>query len=133
MRRILARITILTTLATLAIGGCSADEPPGCASLEAVQTTMRQIRNANVAENGLTQLRADLQQLRRELQQLRTDAEAQFGPQVAAVKTAADQFSTSVAAAREAPDVAHLSTVRTSLGALQTSVEGLRAAMSGSC
>ena len=133
MTRIPARIAILTALATLAIGGCSADKPPGCDSLDAVRTTMQQIRNANVAENGLTQLRADLQQLRRELQQLRTDAEAQFAPQVANVKTATDQFSASIAAAREAPDVAHLSAVRTSLGGLQTSIAGLRDAMSGTC
>lgn len=133
MTRISTRIAVVTAVATLGIGGCGTDKPPGCDSLEAVQTTMHQIRNANVAENGLTQLRTDLQQLRRDLQQLRTDAEAQFAPQVGVVKTAADQFSTSIAAARDKPDAATLSAVRTSLGALQTSIQGLRDAMSGTC
>ncbi|MFI7600361.1 hypothetical protein [Actinoplanes sp. NPDC049681] len=119
--------------ALLGAGGCGTDQPPVCDSLAAVQATMNQVRNANVAENGLTYLETNLQQLRLDLQQLRTDAAAQFGPQVEVVRAAADQFSASVDTARADPDVKALAGVRATLNTLQNSVRNLGDAMSGTC
>jgi phosphotransacetylase len=133
MKRMSARIAAALTVVTLGLGGCGTDQPPVCDSLVAVQTTMHQIRNANVAENGLALLRAHLQQLNVDVRLLLADAAAQFAPEAEAVRAAADQVSTSVAAAQESPDVAHLSAVRTTLGALRSSLEGLGDAMSGTC
>ncbi|MCA2211460.1 hypothetical protein [Jidongwangia harbinensis] len=133
MRRMPMLIAAGTAAATLAIGGCSTDQPPVCESLAAVQTTMNQIRTTNVSENGLAPLKAHLQQLKTDVYLLLTDAGAQFAPEVEAVRTAADQVSASVAMARETPDVANLSAVRTTLQGLQTSLRGLADAMSGTC
>ncbi|MGA5300008.1 hypothetical protein ACPCHT_08775 [Nucisporomicrobium flavum] len=127
------RIAAVTAVATLGLGGCSADQPPVCDSLAAVQTTMHHIRDANVAENGLTSLTTQLRQLQVEVRQLLTDAAAQWAPEVQAVRTAADQVSATVAAARETPDVAHVSAVRTAMGTLQTGLRSLGDAMSGTC
>ena len=133
MKRMTIRIAALTAVATLGIGGCSSDQPPMCDSLASVQTTMSQIRNTNVAENGLQQLKTYLQQLKTDVRQLLTDAGAQFAPEVEGVRTAADRVETSVATARETPDAAHLSEVRTTLGALRSSLDSLGDAMSGTC
>lgn len=133
MRRMPTRIAAMTAVATLGIGGCSTDKPPVCDSLAAVQTTMHHIRNGNVAENGLGPLKTHLQQLRIDMRQLLTDAAAQFAPEVAAVKAAADQASANVASAKATPDAAQLSAVRTTLGSLQASVRSLVDATSGTC
>ncbi|PRY30833.1 hypothetical protein [Pseudosporangium ferrugineum] len=133
MKRMPARIAAMTVAATLGIGGCGADPPPVCASLAAVQTTMHQIRNVNVAENGLPPLKAQLQQLRADVRQLLTDAGAQFAAEIAAVRAASEQVSESVAAARETPGVAGLASVRTALAQLQAGVRTLGDAMSGTC
>ena len=133
MKGLSTRIAAVTAAATLCVGGCGTDQPTVCDSLVAVQTTMNQIRNANVSENGLTPLKAHLQQLKVDVQLLLTDAAAQFAPQVQGVKVAADQVSTSVATAQATPDAAHLVDVRTQLGALRSSLADLSNAMSGTC
>jgi hypothetical protein len=132
MKRMTTRIAAVTAV-TLGLGGCGADPPPVCDSLAAVQTTMHQIRNANVSENGLAPLKAHLQQLKVDVRLLLTDAAAQFAPQVEGVRAAADQVSTSVAKAQETPDAAQISEVRTTLGALRSSLKELGDAMSGTC
>ena len=133
MTRMPIRIAALTAAATLAIGGCGTDQPPVCDSLAAVQHTMHQVRTTTVAENGLAALTTQLRQLRADVRLLLDEAGTQFAPEVAAVRAAAGQVSTSVAAARGTPDVVHLGAVRTSLGALQVSVRNLGDALSGTC
>jgi Mg2+ and Co2+ transporter CorA len=133
MKRMSTRIAAVTAAATLGLVGCGTDQPPVCDSLVAAQTTMEQIRNANVAENGLAPLKAYLEQLKGDVNLLLTDAAAQFAPEVEGVRAAADQVSTSVAKAQETPDAAHLSEVRTTLGALRSSLVTLGDAMSGTC
>jgi uncharacterized phage infection (PIP) family protein YhgE len=126
-------------LAVVAVAGafgaaaCSTGQPAVCDSLAAVQNTADHIRNANVSENGVTQLETDLRQLRPALQQLYSDAQAQFATELDAVRAASDQFAASVAAARAAPDATTLSAVRTSMTAMQQSVQTLGSAMSGTC
>ncbi|MEV4701749.1 hypothetical protein [Actinoplanes sp. NPDC049316] len=130
MRTFTAAVTVA---AALGAGGCGTDQPPVCDSLAAVRTTMEQVRNVNVAENGLGALKTQLQQLRTDVRRLLDDTSAQFASQAQAVRTAAEQVSASVATARETPDAAHLGAVRTSLSTLQGSVRTLGDAMSGTC
>jgi len=125
-------IAIAAALAVLA-GGCSTDQAPVCDSLAAVQTSIDHVRDANVSENGLSQLKTDLSQLKSELLSLRTDGQQQFPGQIEAVRAAADQLSASIATARATPDVATLASVRTSMSGLQNSVGQLADAMSGTC
>jgi hypothetical protein len=134
MKRMSTRIAVaVAAVAALGLGGCGTDQPPACDSLAAVQATMHQIRNVNVAENGLTLLKANLQQLKADVRLLLSDAAAQFAPEVEGVKAAADQVSASVATAQETPDSGHLLEVRATLGALRSRLEGLGDAMSGTC
>ncbi|HYN95122.1 MAG TPA: hypothetical protein VES42_14830 [Pilimelia sp.] len=126
-------MAVLTAATILGVAGCGTDQPPVCDSLAAAQATMNHIRNANVAENGLAPLEAQLQQLNVDVSRLRADAATHLAPEFAAVKAAADQLSASLAAAREVPDAAHLSAVRTTLGAVQVSLRSLGDAMSDTC
>jgi hypothetical protein len=52
---------------TLSLFGCTSEaapEPPACGGLEAVQRAVSHLENANVSENGLEQVRTDLNRLR---------------------------------------------------------------------
>ena len=121
------------TLALLGAGGCGTGQPAVCDSLAAVQKSLDHVRDANVSENGVTQLRADLAELRVNLQQLYADGQAQFGAEVQAVKTAVNEFTSSLSAARATPDGKTLDAVRTARAGLQTSVQSLGKAVSGTC
>ncbi|MEV4641449.1 hypothetical protein AB0J80_29305 [Actinoplanes sp. NPDC049548] len=126
-------VILVVTAALLGTGGCGSDQPPVCDSLDAVQTTMDHVRDANVSENGLTQLETGLQQLRTDLQQLAADAKAQFAPEIDMVKNAANQFRVSVDDARAAPDAKTLAAVQATRTTLRSSVQNLGDAMSGTC
>src|SRR4051812_19735883 len=77
MKRMSTRIAAVTVAAALGLGGCGKDQPPVCDSLAAAQTTMVQIRNANVSENGLGPLKTSLQELKGDIDVLITDAKTQ--------------------------------------------------------
>jgi Tfp pilus assembly protein PilE len=133
MRKLSSLLAVVAIAGVLGAAACSSDQPAVCDSLAAVQNTADHIRNANVSENGVTQLQTDLEQLRPQLQQLYSDAQAQFATELDAVRAATNQFSASVAAARATPDAATLAAVRTSMTAVQQSVQALGGAMSGTC
>jgi hypothetical protein len=124
-------LAAMTGLLTV-VAACGS-EAPVCDSVAAVRTSVDQVRNANVSENGLTQLRADLGELRTNLQQMYADAQAQFATEVAAVKGSADAFAASLTTARAAPDVKNLASVRTAIGGLRTTVQNLTDAMASTC
>jgi hypothetical protein len=137
MRPISKLIAIAVVLGALAIGGCAEGEgeakPPVCDSFAAVQLTIDQIQNANVAENGLSQLKTDLQKLKTELEKLYADAAAAFATQVQAVKAAADTLAASITTARADPNAANLAAVRTALAGVPASLQTLGDAMKGTC
>jgi hypothetical protein len=132
MSRWIAATAMLGTLAAASACGTE-DKPAVCDSVAAVQSSVDHVQDANVSENGLTQLRTDLDQLKRDLQQLTADAQAQFATQAAAVKASAQVFTGSLTTARSAPDAANLSAVRTAITGLQSSVQQLSESVKSTC
>src|SRR3954453_5090359 len=104
MRQI-ALLVSAAVLAVLPVAGCAGDSPTAevCDSLTAVQNSAEHVRDTNVAENGLNQLRTNLIQLRTDVQRLIADAKTQWAPQAGAVQTNLDQVSSTVNAAKSAP------------------------------
>ena len=133
MRRMSRWIALAAVVITLGGASCSTDQPAVCDSLEAVQGSLTRLRNASVAENGLTQLKTDLSQLKVDLQQFLADAKAESATEVDAVQTAVSQFSATLATARATPDAANLSAVRSSLNVLAAGVRDLGENLSGTC
>src|SRR5690349_10693600 len=121
MRRFPRMLTAGAALVLLTATGCAdnadnggADQstkPSVCDSLAAVQTTAGHIRDANVSENGLSQLRPYLQQLRDELAQLVADAKTQWKPQADALRTSVDDLTGKLETAKADPSTTNLSAV----------------------
>jgi phage shock protein A len=134
MRQI-ALLVSAAVLGVLPVAGCASDSPTAtvCDSLTAVQNSAQHVRETNVAENGLGQLRTDLVQLRTNVQGLITAAKSQWAPQAAAIRTALDQVSETVTAAKSAPSAPAFDNVRQAVATLETSVQALGDAMHGTC
>ncbi|GAB1642188.1 hypothetical protein KRMM14A1259_26110 [Krasilnikovia sp. MM14-A1259] len=127
-------ISIGAVIVMLGAGACGTESSSAvCDSLAQVQQTADQIKNANVSENGLSQLKTDLQALQTSLQRLKTDAKTQFSTQLSTVQTAADQFKASIASAKTTPSAATFGNVRTATAGLAASLQQLGASMSGTC
>src|SRR5688572_27380798 len=92
-------MTIVTLVAATAfLGGCAGEEHTAavCDSYDAVQASADDLRNANISENGLSQVRTDLQALRKNLEVLLDDARELYATQVDTVQLAAEQLATTV-------------------------------------
>jgi hypothetical protein len=126
-------IAIAAIMGTVGVAGCSTDQLPVCESLAATQKSVDQLQKANVGENGLAQIRTEMDQLKHNLDQLYAEAKAEFGAEVDALRAAVNQFSADLAAARATPDATTFAAVRAALTAVQNSAVGLRDAMSGTC
>jgi hypothetical protein len=115
------------------LGGCGGDQPPVCDSLEATQVALDHALNANQSENGLAELKVELDQLKANLERLAADARGQFPTEVSAVRSAADQVAASVTTARADVTATTLAGVRSALTGLSNSVTNLQTAMSDTC
>ena len=127
---------IVTVVAALAfLGGCAdeGDQPAVCDSYDAVQASADDLRNANISENGLSQVRTDLQDLRRNLEVLLDDARELYQREVDTIQAAAEQLATTVSAAKAEPGPMTLSAVGDAAAWLRETVHRLGTAMADTC
>ena len=127
---------IVTVVAALAfLGGCAddGDRPAVCDSYDAVQASADDLRNANISENGLSQVRTDLQELRRNLEVLLDDARELYATQVDTIELAAEQLASTVTAAKADPGPMTLSAVGDAAAWLRETVHRLGTDMAGTC
>lgn len=127
---------IVTVMAAIVfLGGCTDEEhrPAVCDSYDAVQASADDLRNANISENGLSQVRTDLQELRHALVDLLDDARELYQTQVDSIKVAAEQLATTVIEARAEPSAMTLSAVGDAAAWLRETVHRLGTAMADTC
>ncbi|WP_433383963.1 hypothetical protein ACQPZX_22805 [Actinoplanes sp. CA-142083] len=134
MRRTTAIITSAAVFGALSLAGCGSESTPAfCDSLAAAQLSAQHVRETNVAENGLSQLRTNLNQLRADVQQLVTDAKGQWSEQADEVKGNLDILKASIEAARATPSDTNIGAIRSALNTLMASVTALGDAMRDTC
>ena len=92
----------------------------------ALQQSVEQLRGLPVNRESLSAIKSDVGQIKQQIDKLTTDAQGQYGPQVAAIKTAFSALTSSVDAAIAAPNTATLSAVRESATGVASSVSALR-------
>jgi hypothetical protein len=131
-----ARLGSTLLAVVLAAGGlaaCGGDQPAVCDDFDALQSSIDNLKDIQVSENGMTALSPALTQIKKDLQQLVADAEAEFGDEAGEVKTAVASLQSSVTAAKSDPTATALSAVGTAVGGVQSSLVALRDAVSGTC
>jgi outer membrane murein-binding lipoprotein Lpp len=133
MRRASIWSVAIATVISLFLAGCADEQPVMCDSLDAVQHTVENLRNANVSENGMAAFTAGLDQLRADVDQLLAGAEDEFKNQIDAVQSAVGQLESSVRGVREDPSAATLTIVREAYSDLRSAVEALVGSMRNAC
>ena len=120
----------------LAAGGlaaCGGDQPAVCDDFDALQSSVDNLKDIQVSENGLTALSPALTQIKQDLDQLVADAKAEFGDDASKVQTAVTSLQSSLAAAKSDQSATALSAVKTAVGDVQSSLVALKDAVSGTC
>ena len=130
-RLVLTLVAVLVAASGLA--ACGADEPPVCDDLDALASSVGNLKDVQISENGPTALSADLTQIRQDLQQLGTDAAAEFGDDASKVESAVTSLRRSVATDMSEPSASTLSAVGAAIEGVASSLSALPDAVSGTC
>jgi len=120
-------------LAVLALTGCGSNDTPVCSSVDELTASIDQLGVIQLGENGRVQLENQLVEVRADLAQVRTDAQQQYGDQVAAVTAAADLVRERYQGAKTDPSASTLQPLRTAIADLGTEVRALQDAVAGTC
>jgi len=112
--------------------GC-AGEPAVCADVDALQTSMEDLRAAEPGEGGLEVVTEELQDIGNELQQLKTDAASEYSTQIKAMEDTLAALRTSAASATSDPGATTLAQVRDDLRSFGSAVTGMGNAVEDTC
>ena len=127
-----ALLVVATLLAVVGMGACSSNQPAVCSSVDALNSSVQHLKNVNVSENGLSELRARLDQVKKDLQQVAIDAKQQYGSQMSAVSTSVAALESSLKAAQADPSAA-LGPVVTGVATVSSATKALQQAVANTC
>jgi hypothetical protein len=115
------------------ITACGADKPAVCSSVDDLSTSMNQLGELQLGENGRAQLESQLATVSADLAQVRADAHQQYGAQVATVTAAASNVRERFQAAKADPSQSTLRPLRAAIADLGSGVRALSDAVAGTC
>jgi hypothetical protein len=132
IRRPLA-LAVSPLFLAVSLTACSSDDADVCSDMDALKSSIDNVKDVQLAENGLNELSDGLNQVEDDLDQLVSDAKAQFGDEIGAVTTAVDNLKGAIAGAKSDLDKASFTDVATSLRAVDTSITNLDQTVQSSC
>lgn len=128
-----ALFCLLTAGSALTACGDDDDQAAVCDDVDALQTSVDTLQEAEIGEDGVAVLSTELPKVQTQLQELGESATAQYAPQVDAVKAEANMLESSIAAAAAAPSEASLRTVGVAVESVASAVSDLGDAVSDTC
>ena len=138
MTRLRAALPVLFLGALIA--GCSSDDtsesegPPAvCSSVEALQTSVDELQDVQVTDDGLTAVQDAVASVETDVRQVVDDATSELEPQVDQLQADVDDLRSSVDAALDAPSADTLRAVGSSISTLTDAVTGLAEDVGSTC
>jgi hypothetical protein len=117
----------------LPLTACGADPPPLCGSIDDLSSSMNHLGEIQLGENGRAELESQLTVLRADLAQVRTDAQQQYGEQVATVAAAASAVREQLQAAKAEPSESTLKPLGAAVADLGSGIRELHGAVASTC
>jgi len=127
----LTLVSLLLGASLVACGG--KDKPAVCSSVDELSASIDHLGKVQLGETGRAELESQLAAVRADLAQVRTDAQEQFGDQVAAVTAAADIVRERYQGAKAEPSASTLQPLRTAIANLGSEARALQDAVAGTC
>src|SRR3954447_15978311 len=127
-------VTCLAAASIAVLAGCgSSNKPAVCTDKTNFQDSINQLKDVNVASDGLGALQTQLKDVQSSATTLVASAQDQFAPQAAAFKTAIASLGTAVQTAAGSPSAASISTVAVGISGVQSAFKSLSDAVSSTC
>jgi predicted pyridoxine 5'-phosphate oxidase superfamily flavin-nucleotide-binding protein len=120
-------------LALCSLTGCGSDDPAVCTSLDELRSSLGNIEDVQLGENGLVELQNILVQVKADAEQVVADAGQQYDAQLTTVTDAVAALDESAQAAKDDPSASTIETFTTSLAEVGTGLSSLQEAVAGTC
>jgi hypothetical protein len=136
MTGITTRFASLALAAAIAVSlaGCAeSTQSKTCAQADKVRSSIDDLRDVNLSENGIAALRSAVTQVSTELDMLRTTLGADAQSKVAGVQSAIGQLRTTVSTAVADPTPANINEVGVARNAARSAVHDLATAVTSGC
>jgi type IV pilus biogenesis protein CpaD/CtpE len=128
-----ASLALAAGIAAVLAGCAESTQSKTCAQADKVRSSIENVRNVNLSENGMVALKSAVAQVGTELDLLRTTLAADAQAQVATVQTAVGQLRSTVATAAADPTPANLNEVGVARNAARSSIHDLATAVTSDC
>jgi len=122
-------------LAAALLTACSSttSKPAVCADVANLKTSVQDLKNVNVRENGVSAVTDQLSKIEQQFNTLKTDAKGQYSTQIDDMSKALSGLSSSVTAAKGNVNATTLTAVATAAKSVVTAGNNLVTAVSNTC
>ena len=129
--RLLTLVSLLLLVPALA--ACSEDTPAVCDDVQALQTSMDDLRSTDVSQEGLDAVSDQLATMRDQVDTLVADASDEYASEADVVKQQVSRLGDDLRAAQADPSAATLATVGEDVRAVGRSLQDLATAVDATC
>ena len=124
--------------ATLLLGatlvGCGSDKPAACGSVDALETSVDNIKNIDpTSPDAVNELALGVANIQSDIEQVQTDAKDQFSSQIDAVSSSLATLKTSVSAAKANPTGGNVAAAGAAVTPFTTDVQTLISDVKSTC
>ena len=113
--------------------GCSSSKPAYCTDAEQLKTSVQNLGNVNVVQNGLSSLQTALTSVKTSASAFITDAKSAYPSETAALKTSLSGLQTAITSAKGQPLATTAAAVVPAVTQVKNSASALQSAASGKC
>jgi outer membrane murein-binding lipoprotein Lpp len=113
--------------------GCSSSKPAYCADADQLKTSVQDLGNVDVVQNGLSSLQTALTSVKTSASAFVTDAKSAYPSQTAALSTSLSGLQTAITSAKGQPAATAVTTVVPAVTQVKNSAGALQSAASGKC
>jgi outer membrane biogenesis lipoprotein LolB len=126
-------VACLMAVALLTACSSSPSKPAVCTDAANLKTSVQDLKNVNVRENGISAVSDQLTKIEQQFNTLKTDAKGQYSTQIDDMSKALSSLSSSVNAAKANVNAGTLSAVASAAGSVVTAGNNLVTAVSNTC
>lgn len=128
-----AAACVIAAALLTACSSTSSSKPAVCTDAANFKTSVQDLKNVNVRQNGVSAVSDQLSKIQQVLSTLKTDAKGQYSTQIDDLSTALSSLTSSVNAAKGNVNAATLSAVAAAAGSVVSAGNNLVTAVSNTC
>ena len=132
-RWLLLQAAVLILVLSGLAAGCSSSKPAYCTAAANLKTSVSDLGNVNVRQNGLSSLQTALNSVQTNASTFASETKSTFGPQITALQSTLSSLSTAIKSATGQSPVTAATAVASSVSQVKTSASALQTAVAGKC